>query len=155
MYEVVELWIKYELPKGCQEGKNCRKFHPRMCRESLTKRTCSKIGDASRCSQGYHVRSITFKVPKNNTHIDPWEQRTNTSWNGQKTRNQTSVSTDETMNLHNPWIGGRREHSPYEIPLVGGNPFPKELLRLQIVEIIKELVQAGAFYYSRDVCGGN
>jgi hypothetical protein len=41
---------------GCKSGDSCQNVHPRMCRESIRSRQCTKQKDEKRCPLGYHVR---------------------------------------------------------------------------------------------------
>jgi hypothetical protein len=41
---------------GCKNGNTCPQIHPRMCRESVKSRQCSKQKEEKRCPLGYHMR---------------------------------------------------------------------------------------------------
>jgi hypothetical protein len=41
---------------GCKSGDSCQSIHPRMCRESIKSRQCTRQKDDKRCPLGYHVR---------------------------------------------------------------------------------------------------
>ena len=101
-----------EHPKGCLEGKNCEYYHPRLCRDSLKTRTCQDISDREKCKRGYHLKNTT-KLAKNNQKNAPISRNEDVRKN---TSNEDEIITQKNV-----------------------LPFPKEYVRLQILQIMKEL----------------
>ena len=54
--ELCRKYINYGI-NGCKEGKNCPKFHPKLCSASVNTGSCPTIMNGERCNQGYHLRS--------------------------------------------------------------------------------------------------
>jgi hypothetical protein len=59
---------------GCKNGDSCTDLHPRMCRESMKTRQCTKQKDEKRCPLGYHLRGTKMVeniVDKKKSNVSP------------------------------------------------------------------------------------
>ena len=61
-------------PGGCNEGTKCKFVHPRMCTESLSKRSCAKLKAGGRCDQGFHVKGTKAVAKLASTKVDDKKQ---------------------------------------------------------------------------------
>ena len=66
--------------KGCNEGKNCKEYHPRICPDSLRTRTCPNIPNKdSICKKGYHCKSTVYKPAESREEVKKRETKENNS----------------------------------------------------------------------------